>query len=130
MVHEGDGILLHRCRLSLWGKVSVREFKANLSTRSGRVMIVDDQSWGALLSSRMGWFCFARPVLWANRALVSASSTLDLARSPTCFEEAPGSSCMAATTIWYGLKDGHTWFASLLISWVAIALTTGSREQV
>ena len=75
-MHEGDGILLHRCRLSLWGKVSVREFKANLSTRSGRVMIVDDQSWGALLSSRMGWFCFARPVLWANRALVSASSTL------------------------------------------------------
>ena len=41
-LHETDGIFFHRWRLELWGKVSVREFRAKLRTRSGRLVMVVD----------------------------------------------------------------------------------------
>ena len=120
----------YKCRLALYGSVSVRELSANLNTCSVRVKLVADQTCGALLSSRSGRFCLDRLVLWQRQASGFTSSTLDLARSHTCFDVAPGSSCMAATMTWYGLKADLAWVATFLVSWVTITLTSGSQEWV
>ena len=85
----------------------MREFRANLKTLSGRVAIEDDHKLGALLSvSFRGWFWTDRLVLWERRVLVSIASTCFLTRLQSCFEEAPGSSCIAVMTSWNGLKAG------------------------
>ena len=86
----------------------MREFKANLKTLSGRVSIVEDHKWGALLVlSFIGKFWTVRLVLWDRRDLVSTASTCFLTRLQSCFEEAPGSSCIAVMTSWNGLKAGR-----------------------
>ena len=85
----------------------MREFKSNLKTFKGRVSIVEDHKRGALLVlSFIGKF-WTGEVLWDRRDLVSTASTCFLTRLQSCFEEAPGSSCIAVMTSWNGLKAGH-----------------------
>ena len=88
------------------------------------------QAGALLVLSFNGWFWTTRFMLWERRASVSAASTCFLARVLSCLEEAPGSSFMAWMTSWKGLKVGLCWVASFLVSWLAIALTMGSLEQV
>ena len=106
-LQDGDDSFFHMCRFALCGRVSVREFRANLNTLSGRVAIEDDHRRGALLVlSFKGWFWTVRLVLWERQVLVSTALTCFFTRLQSCFEEAPGSSCIAVMTSWNGLKAG------------------------
>ena len=125
------GNFFHRWRLGLWGRVSCAALRVNFITLSGRSHSTPAKMVDAWSSKRReGSPCTTSCLQLSRRVVLSTAVSLRFTFLMSCGCEAPGTSCMAATTSWCGLKASLEDMLSAMVCLSAMSRTVESFELI